>query len=547
VARAQRLTLVATILGTGIVFLDSTVVNVALPAIQRDLDTGLAGQQWVVEAYLLTLVALLLVGGSLGDLYGRRRLFVIGLAGFAVTSALCAIAPTVEVLIAARALQGCAGALLVPGSLAILAATFEGEARGRAVGIWTAWAGMSTLFGPAVGGLLIELDWRWIFWVNVPLLALTLWITRVAVAESSDPEACPGIDGAGIVLSAVGLGAPVFALIEQPTRGWGDPVVWAPLAVGIVAFVGFIWWELRTRAPMLELALFRIRNFAVVNLATLCVYASLIGGSFFVTIYLQQVSGYTPFEAGLALTPITVLMFFLSSRFGALAGRIGPRVPMGVGPLIAAFGVALLARLDRDPSYLVDVLPALLPFGVGLAMTVAPLTTTVLDSVAERQAGIASGANNAVSRVAGLLAIAALGAIISAQFSASIDDRLPADALSAEVAGAVDEAKAQPLAGADPEGVPAGVRAAVVDDITGSSESAFRAGIGIAAALMALGGLISLAGIRNPERPTVPRPEHVPRAAPAGECGRIPALAGEDAVPGTLAGAATAGAPDPAT
>jgi EmrB/QacA subfamily drug resistance transporter len=546
VTRKQRLTLVATILGTGIVFLDSTVVNVALPAIQRDLDTGLAGQQWVVEAYLLALVALLLVGGSLGDLYGRRRLFSIGLVGFAITSVLCAVAPNVELLIAARALQGCAGALLVPGSLAILAATFEGEARGRAVGAWTAWAGISTLIGPAAGGLLIELDWRWIFWINVPLLAATLWVTRLAVAESSDPDACPGIDGVGITLSVIGLGGPVLALIEQPTRGWGDPVVWAPLAIGLAALAGFIWWESRTRAPMLALGLFRIRNFVIVNLATLCVYASLMGGTFFLTIYLQQVSGYSPFEAGLATTPITILMFFLSPRFGALAGRIGPRLPMGIGPLIAAVGVALLVRVDRDPDYLLEVLPALIPFGIGLAMTVAPLTTTVLDSVAERQAGIASGANNAVARVAGLLAIAALGAVISGQFAASIDDRLPGEALGAEVTTAVEEAKAQPLAGADPAGVPAAERPAVVEQVTASSESAFQVGMLVAAALMALGGLISLAGVRNPERAIEPRPGHVPRAAPAGECGRIPEAVEAEGVPGALAGSAPAGASDPA-
>ncbi|HSI80705.1 MAG TPA: MFS transporter [Solirubrobacterales bacterium] len=541
--RDQRLTLIATILGTGIVFLDSTVVNVALPAIQRDLDTGLAGQQWVVEAYLLALVALLLVGGSLGDLYGRRRLFSIGLFGFAVTSVLCAIAPNVELLIAARALQGCAGALLVPGSLAILAATFEGEARGRAVGVWTAWAGISTLIGPAAGGLLIELDWRWIFWINVPLLAATIWVTRIAVSESSDPEACPGIDGAGIVLSAVGLGGPILALIEQPTRGWGDPLVWAPLAIGIAALVAFVWWESHTRAPMLELALFRIRNFLVVNLATLCVYASLMGGSFFLTIYLQQVSGYTPFEAGAATTPITILMFFLSSRFGALAGRIGPRLPMGVGPLIAAVGVALLVRVDRDPNYLTDVLPALIPFGVGLSVTVAPLTTTVLDSVPERQAGIASGANNAVSRIAGLLAIAALGAVISGQFTATVDEALPAGALSAEAAAAVEDAKAQPLAGANGEEVPAGERATVVEEITSASESAFATGIWVSAALMALGGLISLAGVRNPEHPTEPEPENVPRAAPAGECGRITEAPALEEAPAALSGAGAAESP----
>ena len=244
--RKQQLTLVATILGSTIVFLDSTVVNVALPAIQEDLDTGLAGQQWIVEAYMLTLVSLLLVGGSLGDLYGRRRVFMLGLSGFAVASVLCAIAPAEEFLVGARALQGIAGAMLVPGSLAILAATFEGEARGRAIGLWTAWSGISTLVGPAGGGLLVEVDWRLIFWINIPLIAGTLLLTRRVVAESTDPEAVRGIDGIGILLSAAGLAGPVFALIEQPTYGFGDPLVWAPLVGGVILLAAFVWWESRS-------------------------------------------------------------------------------------------------------------------------------------------------------------------------------------------------------------------------------------------------------------------------------------------------------------
>ena len=419
--RKQQLTLVATILGSNVVFLDSTVVNVALPTIQEDLDTGLAGQQWIVEAYMLALVSLLLVGGSLGDLFGRRRLFVIGLCGFAAASVLCAIAPTEETLIGARALQGVAGALLVPGSLAILASTFEGEARGRAVGLWTAWAGISTLVGPAGGGLLVEFDWRWIFWINLPLIAVTIWLTMRAVDESSDPEAVHGIDGVGIALSALGLAGPVFALIEQPLEGFSSPMVWGPLVGGVICFGLFIWRESRARAPILPLELFRSHNFSAVNIATLCVYAALGGAFFFITLFLQQVAGYTAFQAGAATTPVTVLMFTLSGRFGALASRIGPRIPMGIGPLIAAAGLLLLARLSADPNYLVDVLPALVLFGLGLSMTVAPLTTTVLDSVEERHVGVASGVNNAVARVAGVLAIAALGAVISAQFSSALD------------------------------------------------------------------------------------------------------------------------------
>jgi len=519
VTRPQRLTLLATILGSTIVFLDSTVVGVALPAIQADLHTGLAGQQWVVEAYMLALVSLLLVGGSLGDLYGRRRLFSLGLVGFAITSILCAVAPTDEALVAARALQGMAGALLVPGSLAILAATFEGEARGRAVGLWTAWAGISTLLGPAGGGLLVELDWRWIFWINIPLIAATLWLTLRSVEESRDPDACAGIDGVGIVLSAAGLAGPVFALIEQPTRGFGDPIVWGPLAGGIACCVGFVLWEARARAPMLPLELFRSHNFSAVNLATLCVYAGLIGASFFITLFLQQVAGYSPFEAGAATTPITIVMFLLSGRFGALASRIGPRLVMGIGPIVGALGLAALVRLDRDPEYLVDLLPAMVIFGLGLAMTVAPLTTTVLDSVEDRHAGVASGVNNAVARVAGVLAIAALGAVISAQFAGSLDGRLGAEPTGAD-ARVVEEAKAQPLAGAGGAG-PGGADGLLAEHITASSESAFHLGMLIGAGLMALGGTIALFTVRNPERRGDPEADHGPGpAAVAGECGR---------------------------
>jgi EmrB/QacA subfamily drug resistance transporter len=521
VTRKQLLTLIATILGSTIVFLDSTVVNVALPAIQEDLDTGLAGQQWIVEAYLLALVSLLLVGGSLGDLYGRRLIFVVGLVGFGITSILCAIAPSEEALIAARALQGIAGALLVPGSLAILASTFEGEARGRAVGIWTAWAGISTLIGPAGGGLLIEVDWRLIFWINIPLIVATVLLTLHSVDESRDPDAARGIDVPGIVLSAIGLGGPVFALIEQPTYGFGDPIVWVPLVAGVISFATFVWWEGRARAPMLPLELFRSHNFSAVNLATLCVYAGLIGGFFFITLFLQQVAGYTAFEAGAATTPTTVMLFLLSGRFGALASRIGPRLLMGVGPIIGAAGLALLVVVDEDPSYVTEILPATVIFGLGLAMTVAPLTTTVLDSVEERHTGIGSGVNNAVARVAGLLAIAALGAVVSAQFSSSIDEKVDAQRLSPAAREAIDDAKAQPLTAGDVSGLPSGEAGELDAALVDSSVSAFHLGILIAAGLMVIGGLIALIWVVNPERVPERAPERGPGpAATAGECGR---------------------------
>jgi EmrB/QacA subfamily drug resistance transporter len=545
VSSRQRLTLVVTILGSTIVFLDATVVNVALPAISDDLDTGLADQQWVVEAYLLALVSLLLVGGSLGDQFGRRRVFVLGLIGFAVTSALCAIAPNSEVLIGARAAQGLAGALLVPGSLAILAATFDGAERGKAVGTWTAWTGIATVIGPAGGGALIEaLSWRAIFWVNVPLIVFTALLTVRAVDESSDPQADRTIDWVGIALSAAGLGGPVFALIEQPTYGWGDPLVYAPLIAGILLFVAFVIWEWRARHPMLDLTLFRIRNFAVTNLVTLVVYAGLIGAFFFVTIFLQQTVGYTPLEAGLATTPISVLLFVLSPWFGKLTTGTGPRVPMSVGPMLGGCGLLLLVGLDAGADYATEVLPGIVVFGLGLSATVAPLTATALDSVEERHVGVASGINNGVSRIAGLLAIAILGAVIAAGFKSTIDEELAGATLSADGREAVTAAKQKPLGAADTAGLPDGEAATIDSAVTAGSEDGFHLGMVLAAGLMLAGGAIAAAGIRNPERPVTAEPEHVPRAAPAGECGRTsePHPAG---IPGSLTPEPSPAAPDP--
>jgi EmrB/QacA subfamily drug resistance transporter len=514
VTRQQRLTLIATILGSTVVFLDATIVNVALPSIGRELDAGLAGQQWVVEAYMLTMVSLLLVGGSLGDQFGRRRLFVIGLVAFGGTSILCALAPTEEFLIGARALQGIAGALLVPGSLAIVAATFSGEERGKAVGTWTAWTGIATVFGPAGGGALVGLiSWRAIFWVNIPLIAVTVWLTLRAVEESSDPEAFRGIDVPGVLLSAAGLAGPVFALIEQPSRGWSDPLVWVPLIAGIACFAAFVFWESVATRPMLDLSLFRIRNFAVANVTTLTVYAGLGAGLLFVGLYLQQVVGYSAFEAGLATTPISLLLFFLSPRWGRLASGTGPRLPMTLGPIVAGLGMFLYLRLDPGASYVADVLPAVLVFGLGLSATVAPLTATVLDSVAERQVGIASGVNNGVSRVAGLLAIAVLGAVISAHFGARLDSELdrPVElGFQTEASmkrlfrgedAAIAEAKEQPLGIPDTTGLSGTARVPLEAAASDASTSAFHLGALLAGSLMILGGIASGVGIRNKPRP----------------------------------------------
>jgi EmrB/QacA subfamily drug resistance transporter len=494
-ARTKRLTLIASILGTAVVFVDGTVVNVALPAIRADLDTGLAAQQWIVEAYLLTLGSLLLVGGSLGDLLGRRRIFAAGLAGFGATSVICALAPTAELLVAARALQGVAGALLVPASLAVITATFPAEERGAAIGTWTAWAGMAMVIGPLGGGLLVDhATWRWIFAINVPFVVATLALVRAAVPESMDEESTGRIDYLGAVLVALGLAGPVFALIEQPTYGFGDPLVFLPGLAGVGLLAAFLLHERRSSHPMLPLAIFRARNFAVGNVATLLVYGGLSTATFFVAIYLQQVAGYDAVEAGVTLTPITLIMFVLSRRFGALSDRIGPRALMGVGPIVAGLGLVWMGRLGTRVEYFTDLFPAVLVFGLGLSMTVAPLTNTVLGAVPQHHAGVASGANNAISRVAGLLAIATVGAVVAAQFGSALDERLKGRTLDGAQRAAVREVKTRPLSG----GVPG--RPELDRPVESASVHAYRWGLGVAGGLTVLGGVISLIGIVNPSR-----------------------------------------------
>jgi len=536
VTRSERLTIIATILGSTVVFLDATVVNVALPAIADDLDTGLADQQWVVEAYLLALVSLMLVGGSLADQFGRKRMYVLGLIGFGITSAACAVAPNSEALIVSRAAQGFAGALLVPGSLAILAHTFEGAARGKAVGTWTAWTGIATVIGPAGGGALIEaISWRAIFWVNLPLIVGTILLTLHSVEESRDPEADRAIDWLGIGLSAFGLGGPVYGLIQQPAHGWGDPMVYVPIVGGLLLFGAFLLWESRYRHAMLDLSLFRIRNFWVTNLETLIVYAGLIGAFFFVALFLQQTLGYSPLEAGLATTPVSVVMFILSPWFGRVSSSTGPRIPMAVGPIAGGIGLLMLIRLDSGSAYLTDFLPAMIVFGLGLSATVAPLTATALNSVEERRAGVASGINNGVSRVAGLLAIAILGAVIAGSFTSSVDDEIAGASLSPKASRAVADAREKSLASADTSGLPDDEATFVGNSVTDASERAFHIGMALAGGLMIVGGVIAGIGIVNPREPVESEPENVPRAASAGECGRTSGPASPGPVPGTLA------------
>src|SRR3954451_9256454 len=449
----KQLTLVSCILASVVVFLDGTVVNVALPALRDDLHAGLATQQWVVEAYLLTLGSLILAGGSYADIRGRKHSLMLGVALFAVTSLGCAVAPPAAFLVAARTLQGAAGAVLVPASLAVLTATYDDEEeRGAAVGSWTAWTGIAFIIGPLAGGTLVEtLSWRGVFAINLPIAALTLWITARAVRESKDPDAAGAVDVYAAVLSIVWLGGLVFALIEQPDHGWSDPLVWGPLLASALAFPAFLWREAHCPHPMLPLALFKVRNFSFVNAATLTIYGGLGALTFFLIIFLQQVGGYSALAAGVAFVPVTLVMFVLSRRFGALAMRIGPRVPMTVGPLLGGLGLFWLRGVDAHPDYLTEVLPCLLLFALGLSMTVAPLTATVLSSVARDHAGVASGVNNAVARVAGLLAIAVTGAVVSSSFVTSLDHRLPPKA--------IDQASTQPLVTEVPASVPPGQRA----------------------------------------------------------------------------------------
>jgi EmrB/QacA subfamily drug resistance transporter len=453
-ARARGV-LVATVLGSGMTMLDGTVVSVALPAIGRDLHASLDGLQWTVNGYTLTLAALILLGGSLGDLLGRRRVFLVGVVWFALASLLCGLAPNLLVLVLARALQGVGGALLTPGSLAILQASFRHDDRARAIGAWSGLGGLAAAIGPFAGGWLVQgPGWRWVFLLNLPLAALVVLTTVRFVPESSDPEAVPALDVPGAVLAAAGLAGLTFGLIAWPDAGPAAVSVWGPLLVGVLGLAAFVVAEWRTPHPMLPLEVFSSRLFTATNVVTFAVYAALSGVFFLLVVSLQVVAGFSPIAAGAALLPVTVCMLFLSARGGALGQRIGPRIPMTVGPLVAAAGVLLFARIGPDAGYLVDVLPGAVLLGLGLSLTVAPLTATVLGAAADRHAGVASGVNNAVARAAGLLAVAAV-----------------------------------PLV--------AGVTPAVYADPVAFGEAAAR-GMLVCAGLLALGGLLSFAIVRSP-------------------------------------------------
>ncbi len=458
---AGRWVITATVLGSGMAAIDATVVGIALPTIGREFHASLGALQWVVTGYTLTLAALLLLGGSLGDRYGRRRVFCVGVVWFALASAACALAPGVNVLVITRVLQGIGAALLTPGSLAILQASFEPDDRGRAIGTWSGLGGVATAAGPLIGGyLIVAASWRWIFLINVPVGVLVLLISVRHVPESRDPTAPRRVDVAGAVLATLSLTGVTYGLIAGPARGWTDPVVVLTLVLGVVAGIAFVFVERASSAPMLPFAVFRSRQFTVTNAVTFIVYAALGGALFLLPVELQVVDHYTPLESGVALMPLTIVMLLLSARSGRLASKIGPRLQMSVGPVVVGIGLALLARTTTDSSYASGALPAVLVFGLGLAVTVAPLTATALGAVPAEHAGLASAVNNDVARLGSLVAVAVLPAL----------------------AGITGTSYLHPAEFSD------GFRTAVV----------------IAGAMCVAGGVLAAFGIRNPSRVEAP-------------------------------------------
>lgn len=444
--KQQRLVIFISILASFVAFLDGSVVNVALPAIVHDFGGGLAVQQWVVDAYMITLGSLMLLAGSLSDLFGRKRILLIGLGLFGITSIFCAVAPSAAMLILSRGLQGIAGALLVPSSLALIISSFSGKSQAKAIGTWTAWTGVAFVIGPLLGGLLVDLwSWRLIFAINVLPIVITVWL--MTFLQKEDRPLRARIDIWGAVLGVVALGGPVYALIEQANYGWDSPVIYLPLIAGVAAAVMFIFHERHTKSPMLPLSLFSVRNFSIGNVATFSIYAGLAVSGFLITIFVQQVGGYSATASGLALLPVTIIMFFLSSRFGLLAGTYGPRWFMALGPTVAGIGFLTMLRMGDSVQYWTQLFPGVIIFGIGLTMTVAPLTSAVLGAIESGQAGIGSAVNNAVSRIAGLVAIAAVGIVMG-------------DAISL---------------------------------------TSFRRGIIMIAALLFMGGIISALGIQNPK------------------------------------------------
>jgi EmrB/QacA subfamily drug resistance transporter len=512
----RRWILVAAVLGSGIVFLDSTVVNVALPRIGRELPRSflgvLEGQSYVYNAYLLTLSSLLILAGALSDFYGRRRLFLYGLVGFGATSVLCGLAPTMELLVLFRILQGAAGAILVPGSLALLTANFSGQEQGRAFGVWAGASGATTVLGPVVGGLLVDtISWRAAFLINIPLVAVAVWAAWKHVPESRDEQATANFDWVGAAIVAFAVGGLAFGTIYGQQREWRDPVGFVALAVGALATIALPLWMMRAPHPLIPLQLFRSRNFSVTNLSTFLIYGALYVTFYYLTLFQQGTIGYTAAAAGAGGIPGSLFLIFFSARFGSLAARFGPRWFMAIGPAIMALGVLWFARVPAssvpwrlqpgDPSsylpttgYLVDFLPGSLVFGAGLMMMVAPLTTALMTSVPVRNSGVGSAINNAISRVGPQLAGALIFVFLTATFYSALASRLP----GVDVASVAFRDQVSPLnTPPDPHLV-----AAVRD----ASTSSFHLAMFLGAGLLLAGALVNAIGIRNQGAEAEPEP-----------------------------------------
>ena len=446
-----RVVLAVAILGSSMAFLDGTVVNVALPALQNAFHASITDVQWVVESYALMLAALLLVGGSLGDTLGRRKVYVLGVALFAAASAWCGITRNIDTLIWARSIQGVGAALLVPGSLALITASFPENTRGQAIGTWSGFSAIAAAIGPVIGGWLIQHStWRWVFFLNLPF-ALAIILLSARVPESRNENASPHLDWPGVLLVTLGLGSVTYALIEWPARSRHGVHPLAAVPVGVIALAGFVAVEHTSRTPMLSLQLFRSRNFTAANLLTLFLYASLGGLMFFFPLDLIQIQHYTATQAGAALLPFVAIMFGLSRWAGGLVARYGSRIPLTVGPIVAACGISLFAILPQGGSYWTTFFPAVLVLGLGMTISVAPLTTTVMNAVPESESGLASGINNAVSRLAALLAVAVFGAVLTTVFNHSLDQRLARLALSPDVRAHADAARPQLAAAHNPD------------------------------------------------------------------------------------------------
>jgi len=493
--------LTATILGSSMAFIDGTVVNVALPALQSNLHATVSGVQWVVEAYALTLSAFLLLGGSLGDHYGRRRAFLAGVMIFTLASVWCGLASNIAHLITARALQGLGGALLVPGSLAIISASFREEERGRAIGTWSGFTAITAAIGPLLGGWLIEhISWRAVFFINVPLALIVLFLSLRFLPESKDETEGTKLDWPGATLTTLGLGAIVYALIESTRLGFRHPAVLITFAGGILVLILFLSWEARSRNPMVPPSLFRSRDFSGANILTFLLYAALGGTLFFLPLNLIQVQGYSATAAGAALLPFILILFSLSRWGGGLVERYGAKLPLVIGPLIASVGFSLFALPGVGGSYWQTFFPAMVILGLGMAISVAPLTTTVMNSVAENRVGIASGINNAISRAAGLLAIAALGIIMVVVFNRSLDHRLALLALSPKIKQTLDAQRGNLAAVTLPSGIAASTGAQIKQAIDHSFVAGFRAVMLIGAALAVGSAFVSLSLIRGKAR-----------------------------------------------